>query len=389
MSEKKRISEKISDLNLKNILGYLIRNPEGVARTELCKNLHVSFPAVSNNVKKLMEQGIVLEEEKVQENGSVGRNPKIVKLNGNYGMVITVHVGYRTVEINMLDMSMKIINRMEFEISKNISFNDLLEVLIHKINAGMVSCETGFENGNVVGVSVALPGVVDNVEKKLVSSKFYNWSGISLPEILNVSGNDVSVFWENDSNVLATGIFFRNPELDNILAFYMGVGIGIGIFINKKLYTGSRGMAGEMGRITFPVGDKTISLEQFISEKALVDFARENLGIEEKNYQLALRKMDERIDDNKVREKLDIVSNYIGNFFAILVRAFDPQKVTFDGTVVRNCPNLSGLIVEKLIEYSQINENQICIANSSEKTMSRGLYSIVIGKSLGLEYFGG
>jgi len=389
MSEKKRISEKISDLNLKNILAYLIRNPKGVARTELCKNLHVSFPAVSSNVKKLMEQGLVLEEEQQLENGSVGRNPKIICLNKEYGIVVAVHVGYKTVEISLLNMMSSVIYRRDFEISKRVAFEELINILTNEISEALSVISLTYDTENLVGVSIALPGIIDNETSKLMSSKFYNWQDVDLPDSIKINGYETNLYWENDSNVLASGIFYKNPELENILAFYMGVGIGIGIFINKKLYSGSRGMAGEMGNITFPMGEETVSLEKFISEESLVSFARENLGIENQSFTETLKMMDDRFDDKKVRENLKIVSNYVGNFFAILLRAFDPQKIAFDGTVVRNCPNLSKMIADKLMGFTDISEDQICIANGNENTIIKGLYSITVGKSLGLEEFGG
>jgi len=387
MSEKRRVSEKISNFNLKNILRYLIRNNEGVTRSELCKNLHVSFPAVTFNLKKLMEQGLVTEEDIQLENSTIGRNPKIIKLNEKYGIIVSIHIGYKIVEILFLNTKADVIYKNDFEIPKNISFSELNEMLAQKVNKNASLCD--FKNGaeNILAVAVALPGIIDKEKLKLISSKFYNWQNIELPEYMKINDSKTNIYWENDSNVLARGIFYKNPELDNILAFYMGVGIGIGIIINKKLYTGSRGMAGEMGNITFPMREKTVNLEQFISEESLIKFAKENMNIEEKEHHKILREMDKRIDDEKLRENFEVISNYVGIFFALIARAFDPQKIVFDGTIVRNCPNLSHMITGKLRNFTDVKEDQVYIVDGNETTMVKGLYAIAIDKSLDLEFF--
>lgn len=388
MREKRRISEKISDMNLKNVLKYLIRNPEGVARTQLCKELHVSFPAISSNVKKMMEQGLIVEEDKQTGNVTLGRTPKIVKLNEEYGVIAAVHIGYKSVSVSVLNMKAVILCKLDFEVSRKISFSQLCTTLVQKINealdrSSLGDCEAYSQN--LIAISIALPGIIDGENSKLVSSKYYKWQDVELPQFMMINDMEVDVYWENDSNVLARGVFYEDSRLDNILAFYMGRGVGIGIIINKKLYSGSRGMAGEMGDITFPMGEKTVSLEQFISEESLVQFAREKMNIDEPDNLSVLVKMDEKIEDEKYRENFKVISNYVGNFFALLVRAFDPQKVVFDGTIARNCPNLSHMIVDKLRNFTDIGEEQLCVADGNETTMLKGLFLIAICKALELE----
>lgn len=383
--EKRRISEKISDYNLKNILKYLIKNIDGVSRKELCENLGISFPAVSFNVKKLMEQGLVVETVEQLEEVRLGRNPKVLKLNEEYGVVIGIHIGYKNAEIIVQDITGKFLLREDFEIPKKIVFEDLKGIIVGKLTESIEKISADYFIENIVAISIAVPGIIDNENNQLISSKFYQWENIELPSEFHFNGFHTEVFWENDSNVLARGFFQKNVDLDNLLAFYMGVGIGIGIIINGKLYSGSRGMAGEMGKITFPMGDETVNLEQFISEDSLVKFARETLSITGLSFSQTLRSMDERIEDQKIRGNFKVISNYVGNFFALLIRAFDPQKVVFDGTVVRKCPNLSHMIASRLRDFTDISEEQICIADENEITMINGLYSIAMEKALELE----
>ena len=72
---KSRISEKISETNKKRILYYLFKNYNTfTTRTNISKDLNISFPAVSNNVAQLIEEGFILEE--LDTSSSLGRRSK-------------------------------------------------------------------------------------------------------------------------------------------------------------------------------------------------------------------------------------------------------------------------------------------------------------------------
>ena len=72
---KSRISEKISETN-KKIL-YLFKNYNTfTTRTNISKDLNISFPAVSNNVAQLIEK-VYLE---LDTSSSLGRRSNILNL---------------------------------------------------------------------------------------------------------------------------------------------------------------------------------------------------------------------------------------------------------------------------------------------------------------------
>lgn len=102
------------------------------------------------------------------------------------------------------------------------------------------------------GIGIGSPGVV-SVKKGTVENppNFPGWTKINLGS--NISKEfDIDCHVENDANAAAIGemIFGAGKRHNSFVMITLGTGVGGGIILNRKLYRGEIGAAGEVGHIT-------------------------------------------------------------------------------------------------------------------------------------------
>ncbi len=152
------------------------------------------------------------------------------------------------------------------------------KVLIQKMGEKILKVDKEYEI-KAIGISTA--GTVDPKSKKIVGQLFNikDMDGLDFPKELKKFKN-IPVFVENDANAATIGES-TNKELQkysNILMITLGTGIGGGIIIDKKLYHGGSGMAGEIGNHIYH-GERweyyysSIGLLRMIKEKNKVDIS--------------------------------------------------------------------------------------------------------------------
>lgn len=110
-----------------------------------------------------------------------------------------------------------------------------------------------FIGEKIEGIGVGVPSVVD-VEKGIVYEvqNIPSWREVPLKDLLEKKYN-VPVYINNDANCFAVGekYFGKVKEYKNIVGLITGTGLGAGVIINNKLYSGINCGAGEFGMIPF------------------------------------------------------------------------------------------------------------------------------------------
>jgi predicted NBD/HSP70 family sugar kinase len=354
---KSRISEKISETNKKRILYYLFKNYNTyTTRTNISKDLNISFPAVSNNVAQLIEEGFILEE--LDTSSSLGRRSKKIYLNPNSKITIVVHIEYQNANIIFLDNHQKRLRQKKIVFERNIKFRNLWGLLEKEIKA--ILEELLSENDSeVLGICVAIPTPIDKKNKRIIKSRFYGWKDEPIFEYIKIEDKKIPVFWENDANLLAKGFYESNSRYENVLAIYFSMGIGMGIMINGDLYTGKEGNAGEIGQLKVEYKGEYEELEKIISERSLIEFAKNKLNLPFEDSEQILVELERNNQLSIVNKEFEYISKKIADVFAPVIMVLDPEIVIFNGTVTRSCPSLTENIVnklEKLIEKNGIFE---------------------------------
>ncbi|MEQ9091497.1 MAG: ROK family protein [Balneola sp.] len=133
----------------------------------------------------------------------------------------------------------------------------------------------------VIGVGMGLPGMV-NLEQTIVRNppNLPGWETVHAAEEISKRTN-LSCRIENDANIAALGSlhFGVGQQYNDFIIITLGTGVGGGIIINKKLYKGTNGMAGELGHVILdyhgPLSNSVTrgTVEAYLGQKFLSRFA--------------------------------------------------------------------------------------------------------------------
>jgi glucokinase len=203
-------------------------------------------------------------------------------------------------------------------------------------------------------IGMGVPGIV-SAERGIVYSSphFPQWKDFfiakQLSQILSLP-----VFVDNDANLLAFGEMSMGVAQDwpTFLMFTLGTGIGGGIIIDKRIFRGTRGFAGEFGHINLkrdgePCGCGSHGcFETFFSSSALVRILKNGkfddpslLQLKEEvvegDSQIGLKMAALARTGNKAA--LAIFSEmaiYLGIGMASLVNAFGIDRIVLGGGLI-------------------------------------------------------
>jgi glucokinase len=105
------------------------------------------------------------------------------------------------------------------------------------------------------GVGIGAPGAVDFDAGRVIFAPNLGWRDVPLKKELE-KRLDVPVFLENDCNVCTLGVHERElgGKPRHLIGIFVGTGIGGGIILDGKLFSGANHAAGEIGHMVMQVG---------------------------------------------------------------------------------------------------------------------------------------
>ncbi len=184
--------------------------------------------------------------------------------------ILAIDVGGTHQRFSCIDFSGKISEKVTYPSRRDISADAFFQALKEKISDYLKknSCE---------GVALALPIVMDEQTGKVHDAPNLPFLG---GQNLKQGLSFLSLPWvvENDANCALLGEAWvgEGQTESSFCCLTLGTGIGSGLFLDRKLWKGVRGMASEMGHLKIdfsgntacPCGDHGC-LEAFVSALAL------------------------------------------------------------------------------------------------------------------------
>ena len=328
----------------KNIIKRLTLN--GMATiAELCKETDFSIPTVTKIISELIEEGIVSEIGKVDTAG--GRRPSQYGINPNACYYLGVEVKRNSISIGIQDF-----NNNFVKLSENISYTlentrESLSSLCSIINQFVDN--SGVPREKIIGACVNLSGRINS--RKGFSYSYFFFEEKPLSEIIE-SQIHIKTFLENDTRAMTYGEYncgvVQNEK--DVLFVNIGLGVGIGIVSNGKLYYGKSGYSGEFGHS--PVFDNEIichcgkkgCLETEISgialerkfKKALENGSTSILSGKKANEDITIDDILTAIKENEDTLGIEIIEeigNKMGRYLSMLINIFNPELVVLGGAL--------------------------------------------------------
>lgn len=228
--------------NLRLLLREILKH-QPISKAALAKKLHVGHSTIVQLLKPLLERKILLEARLGDSTG--GRPPKLLSINPDaaYGIVIDLS-GHR-VRIALMNCALNVVSLYHTSLSSDI-YSDLARIVSE--------CEKLKEQLNgakILGVCVAISGVMDPASGRISSSLIKNLENVRLLDFFK-SRLNLPITVENDANLSALGEFMKmEKDANSLFYIHMGEGLGGGVILDRTIFRGDRGYAGEIGRIVY------------------------------------------------------------------------------------------------------------------------------------------
>lgn len=214
--------------------------------------------------------------------------------------------------------------------------------------------ECDLKMDQIRGIGVGAPGAVDSTTGKVIfAPNLPGWTEIPLKKELEKELK-VPVFLENDGNICTLGVYHVELEAKprHVIGVFIGTGIGAGLILDGKLYSGFNRSAGEVGHMVLEVGGpkcgcgnrgcfEALAGRQAIFKKiqALVKEGEKTVLTEMLGPDLAemrsgdLRKALRR-GDKLVDRVIEEAAEYIGIGIANLINILGPEYIVLGGGVI-------------------------------------------------------
>jgi predicted NBD/HSP70 family sugar kinase len=304
------------------------------SRQELSEATGLSPASVSNVVRELIHQGIVVEAGSVDSDG--GRPRVLLQVNPDYGYVIGVDVGEIRVRVELFDLTMTERAKVDYPLDPR---QHDVGVIVEAILAGLtaVLASSGVSPSAVLGVGVGIPGIVENGPGGLVHGQCYGWDSVPVERLLR-SGTSLPLHVDNGAKTMGQAElwFGAGRGAQHAVVCLIGSGVGASIIARGSTQRGSSSSAGEWGHTTVVVGGRACRcgargcLEAYVGAEAILDrYGRPLPGTDQESALAAL--VEEAATSARAAEVLDETAMYLGVSIGNLINMFNPERIIIGG----------------------------------------------------------
>jgi predicted NBD/HSP70 family sugar kinase len=287
-----KASSSISSSTVKSIHQRIILESiykkHSTSRTELSRQLHISKPAIADNLNALLAIGIVEEYGEGEVTKSGGRKPRLIRFNKDHKYIIAIDLNYKDPIFVLGNLNGDIINEFSVKITKHASTSVRVNLIKNAILVLLNSKDVSPDN--LACIAISSPGVFPaRKELSFANPQFKEWFDLDLPQLLSEEF-EVNTLLKNDVNMAAYGelCYGAGRNSQNILYISCGTGIGAGLILDSKLFEGRFNSAGEIFNNTDPAKlacgtslEKSVYIDS-LSKKMQGNIKKKNVSMHEK-----------------------------------------------------------------------------------------------------------
>nr|WP_232531600.1 ROK family protein [Microlunatus antarcticus] len=311
-------------------------------RADLTERLRLTRSTVAGLVGELGRLGLV--EQAVAGTSTVpagrGRPSPVVRPCPLGTQVLAAEVRIDQVEVALVGLGGTVLRR------ESRLLTDRDPQATADLLAGVVRGLLADAPGRVVGLGVAVPGVVRHDDGDVRFAPNLRWRDVGLGAMLaeRLPGTDVQVLNDGDAGALAEHLRGVARGWGDVVFVEGEVGVGSGVIIDGRPLVGAGGYAGELGHIAVagPAGRRCRCgsygcWETEIGRDALTRAL--GLGPDVSRRTLVAALHAPRTD---LAARLDKVAYHLGAGLAVVVNVFNPRLIVLGGLLREVYPRVSG-----------------------------------------------
>ena len=246
------------------------------------------------------------------------------------------------------DGGIDILSREEFQTS-GLSWRQVLDEFARRIELQT----SNFKLQTIGAIGISCGGPLDSKRGVIMSPpNLPGWDNVPVVDFFRERFG-VPVAVQNDANAcaLAEYLYGSGRGVKNLVFMTFGTGLGAGIIIDGKLYSGANDNAGEIGHIrlapTGPIGyNKEGSAEGFCSGAGIARLAKIRKGLDLTTKEIFARV---RAGDADCAEVFRESAEKLATILAFTIDILNPEVIALGGVFMRNA-DLFMPVVEPMLE---------------------------------------
>lgn len=245
--------------------------------------------------------------------------------------------------------------------------------------------KAGLTVDDIECIGIGTPGIANSAEGIIEYSNNLGFDNVPVVELMR-KHIDKPVYVENDANAAAYGEFVAGAAkgANNAVAITLGTGVGGGIIINGKIYSGSNFAGAEIGHMVIEVDGPQCTcgrkgcFEVFSSATGLIRMTKEAMEADKQSLMWEMSKEDDHISarlafnamragDKSATEVVNKYIKYLAAGITNTINIFQPDILCIGGGVCNEGDPLlvpmKELVAKEVYTRASKKNTQIVIAS--------------------------
>jgi glucokinase len=252
-------------------------------------------------------------------------------------MILGIDVGGTTIKFGLVSSNGELKESSRVDTLENTTTPEkFIQTLIDKVKHYQ-------SISHIDGIGIGMPGQL-SIDRHILeeAANLSTLNGTNIYKPLKEAFPELLIRIENDANCAALGeLYFGGHNLDHFVLMALGTGVGGGVIINRNLFIGAHGNAGEIGKV--PVGDNNAqNLEDCIGQRNLVNYVKQQLDQSKYSDSLLHNVAEITVEevynyakqgDALALDVFDYVGELIGQSLVSIIHCYDVSKIIIGGGV--------------------------------------------------------
>ena len=281
-----------------------------------------------------------------------------------------IDLGGTNIAVGVVDENLKIVGRSKIKTNNPRPFEEICDDMA--LAAKKAVENAGLEFDQIDSIGVGAPGSVNPFTGMIITSNNIKINNAPIVKMLSERLYGREVFVENDASAAAYGEFLAGAGrgTKNMVAITLGTGVGGGIIIDGKLFSGANLYGGEPGHTVIVHDGEQCSCgrkgcwEAYASATALIRQTKEKMKAfpDSKMWEICNGNIDNangrtaydgmRAGDKAATEVVDKYHEYVACGIINVVNIFQPEVLCIGGGISKEGETLRKPIADLCAEFN-------------------------------------
>lgn len=261
-----------------------------------------------------------------------------------------IDLGGTNIAVGVVDEQYNIIGRGKVKTNAPRPADEICDDMC--LAAKMAIEDAGLKMEDIATVGVGSPGAINPITGMIATSNNLKFSNVPMGKMLK-ERLGVDVYMENDASAAAYGEFIAGAGVgtNDFVAITLGTGVGGGIIIGQKLYSGTNLGGGELGHVVIEVDGEQCTCgrkgcwEAYASATGLIKITKKAMQNNTDSYmwKLAEGKLENvngrtaydgmRAGDKAAKSVVDLYTKYVACGITNVINIFQPDVLCIGGGI--------------------------------------------------------